>query len=149
MRFTVQDFPIGSTAYFYKIIDIQNNPHTRKSGEKRFRRETVYFRFTVCRHHHGLIASEHCELDSGYDPKNSRFESEGFLLIPEYLYLDITNRANTRKLIPKQELFLLLREPGCVNEQINEIVLKTKIELNKPWLKRINYKELKNIIKSI
>lgn len=148
MRFKLKDFPIGSVAYWYKLVDILNNPKTRKPGEKKFYKGYAFARVIITHQikdyqnkESGLVGTQYDNSDEGYDVENSRFEKEGFLLIPEFVYEDVKNRAN-QKLSPEHTLILLLRDPKTSSSKVDDIIRNTKFELSKPHASKV-YKSKK------
>lgn len=146
MRFKLSDFPIGSIAYFYKIINLQNNPSKRKPGDKRHRKGYVFSKVKITHHikmkDGGLVGTEYDNKDEGFDVNNSRFEKEGFLLLPKFVVDSILRRVRY-PLTPEEKLVLLLRDPMFDSDKINEIVKTTKIELKPHWKAQLTYADQK------
>ena len=150
MRFKLKDFPIGSVAYWFKLVDIQNNPKTRRPGERKFYQGYAFSRVIISHHiknsqnpEYGLVGTQYDNSDEGFDVENSRFAKEGFLLIPEFVYEDVKNRSN-QKLSSEQKLILLLRDPKTSSSLIADIIKNTKFELSKPHARRVYYSPTKN-----
>lgn len=140
-KFKMEDFPIGSYLYFFRIVDIQVNPQTRKSGEKRHFKGYAYSKAKIT-HYVGnsLVGVEGDNSNEGFDVKEFR-KYGGSFVVPQWVFEGLKGIPSTYKfnLSIEQKLNTLLND-GTGNHDLNTIVKETHTEINfyhskAPWNK--------------